>query len=357
MDILREIARPRLNRRDFLKLAAATATLMGLSEKMAPQVAQAMEEGAKKKPIVWLEGHTCTGCTESAISGFNPGPAELVLDLLSFRFHDTIMAASGHQAVQALQDAVAEGGYILVVEGAVPTADDRYCYVEGRPFNDVLREAAANAEAIVAVGACASYGGIPAASEFTRAKGIDAVIKDKPVVKIPQCPVKAENLVGTIMYYLMYKKLPPLDADNRPIEYFGQLLHDNCPRRGHFDRGEFLEDWNDPAQRDYCLLLKGCKGPVTYNNCSKVWWNDGANFCVNAGAPCSGCSQPEFYDDLSPLYRKTVNMPTPGVGSIDSDALGKGIAAVAAVGVGLHAAGRLMKARKGHAAAEREEEQ
>jgi hydrogenase small subunit len=87
--------------------------------------------------------------------------------------------------------------------------------------------------------------------------------------------------------------------------YFGdeRLLHDNCRRRGHFDAGEFLKDWNDPEQKDWCLFMKGCKGPLAYIDCAIRRWNDGTNFCLDCGGLCQACGEPDFYDQIQPLYR------------------------------------------------------
>jgi hydrogenase small subunit len=124
--------------------------------------------------------------------------------------------------------------------------------------------------------------------------------------------------VGTIVHYLLYKKVPALDRINRPKVFFGELIHDHCGRRGQFEAGNFLADWNDPAQKKYCLYLKGCKGPVTYADCATRNWSDGHNWCIGSGAPCQGCSEPTFYTGMSPLYAKTVELAGTSVESVGS---------------------------------------
>lgn len=337
-----------IKRRDFIKLMGATAAALGLSDVYTPKMAQAVEAAAKKPPVIWLHGQDCTGCSTSLLSSLDPGPAEIVLDLLSVRYHETIMAASGHVAEQAKADSIKEGGYILVVEGSIPTADDRFLKIAGHPFTDILKEAAENAVAIVAVGACAVNGGIPAAGP-TGAKGVQDIIKDKPVINVPGCPVKPTWLLGTVMHYLMFNKLPLLDSHNRPTAFFGNLIHDNCPRRGHFERGEFLTDWNDPKQSQYCLLVRGCKGPKTYADCAQSFWNDGVNFCIGVGAPCAGCTQPEFYaasaldsrPGFAPLYVKQDSFKLPGIGGIDAKDVGLIMTGATVAGLGLHFGGKM----------------
>jgi hydrogenase small subunit len=109
-------------------------------------------------------------------------------------------------------------------------------------------------------------------------------------------------LTGTVLYYLTTKKVPPLDKEGRPKMYFEELVHDNCRRRSYFDNNMFLNDWNDPKQKNWCLYEKGCKGPDTYSDCPVRRWNDGLNFCIDCGAGCMGCAEPSFYEGMAPLY-------------------------------------------------------
>lgn len=345
-----------VNRRDFLKLIAATTAALGLPEVMAPKAAEAVEAAMKKPAVIWLNGMDCTGCTESAISTLNPSAASVILDLISIRYHETIMAGAGEVAEKALEETLNET-FVLVVEGSIPSKVDQYCMVGGKPFREIVLQVAKRAKAIIAVGSCATDGaGIPGACSVD-AVGVRELLKLNqvmtPVINLPCCPVKPPTLLGTILYYLTYKKVPELDSQARPLAYYGKLLHDNCPRRGQFEAGNFLKDWNDPIQKDYCLLLKGCKGPKTYTDCAQVWWNDNANFCINAGSPCSGCSEANFFESFSPLYSKQEFFKLPGVGQINADSVGKVVGGAATIGVGAHliasaASGRLKNNSGGH---------
>jgi hydrogenase small subunit len=293
-----------INRRDFLKYSAVTAAALGLSQAdVVTKVSEAIAASTSKKPpVIWLEGQDCAGCTTSFASALNPPAASIILDTISVRYHETIMAAAGHKSEEVLHATVKKGGYVLLVEGSIPTAaDGRFCMVGGRPFKEIVEECARNAAAIIAVGACATYGGIPAAGP-TGAKGVRDIVKNKPIINISTCPVHADHLVGTIVYYLTTKKVPPLDKEGRPVMYFGETIHDNCRRRSYFEEGIVLEDWNDPKQKNWCLIDKGCKGPDTYADCSVRRWNDGLNFCIDCGAGCRGCAEPTFYAGMTPLY-------------------------------------------------------
>ena len=292
-----------INRRDFLKYSAVTAAALGLSQAdVVTKVSEAIAASTSKKPpVIWLEGQDCAGCTTSFASALNPPAASIILDTISVRYHETIMAAAGYKSEEILHATVKKGGYVLLVEGSIPTADGRFCMVGGRPFKEIVEECAKNAAAIIAVGACATYGGIPAAGP-TGAKGVRDIVKNKPIINISTCPVHVDHLVGTIVYYLTTKKVPPLDKEGRPVMYFGETVHDNCRRRSYFEEGIVLEDWNDPKQKNWCLIDKGCKGPDTYSDCSVRKWNDGLNFCIDCGAGCHGCAEPTFYAGMTPLY-------------------------------------------------------
>ena len=292
-----------LSRRDFMKLCGVIAAAVGLSDMFSvEEIAQALEPTSKKAPVIWLEGQDCTGCTNSLISLEDPSPASIILDKISLRYHESIMAAAGTVAEKAKEDTIKEGGYVLVVEGSIPEADDRFCMIGGRPFKEILKEAAQKADVIICAGACSSFGGIPTE---TPSKGlpVSKLIADKPIINLSTCPVHMDHIVGTILYYLVTHKTPPLDKHKRPKMYFSTYVHDNCRRRAHFDAGEFLKDWNDPTQQEWCLYEKGCKGPDTYSDCPVRRWNNGINFCIDAGAPCQGCSEPGFYPGNSPLYK------------------------------------------------------
>jgi len=291
-----------IDRRDFLKYCAATAALFGLSEiSFTTKLADAVESASKKPPVIWLEGQDCAGCTIAFLGISNPPVSSIILDKISLRYHETAMAAAGYQAEEAYRETMEKGGYVLIVEGSVPAADDRYCMIGGRPFRTILEESAKNASAIIAVGACATYGGIPAATP-SKGIGLDKALPGRTIVNLPTCPVHPDHLAGTILYFLTTGKLPELDKIGRPVMYYRELIHDNCRRRAHFDAGEFLTDWNDPKQKNWCMLQKGCKGPMTYADCPVRRWNDGINFCIDCGAVCMGCAEPGFYAQMTPLY-------------------------------------------------------
>ncbi|MCX7680832.1 MAG: hydrogenase small subunit [Anaerolineae bacterium] len=300
-----------ISRREFLKFCAVMAGTLALEHTFAARIARALEN-PKRTPVVWLEFQDCAGCTESFLRASRPTVAEIVLDVLSVDYHETIMAAAGHHAEEAKAATIAAGGYLLIVEGSIPLADGGvYCTIGGRTAADLLKEAAAGALAVIAVGNCATFGGLPKASPNpTGAVGVDELVTDKPVLNLAGCPLNVVNLTATVVHFLTFGRLPETDGLKRPLFAYGHRIHDNCERRGHFDAGEFVRAWGDEGHRKgWCLYQMGCKGPVTYHNCPAVRWNDGVSWPVAAGHGCVGCSEPGFWEfgayKTSPVFDVT----------------------------------------------------
>ena len=344
------LAQKGITRRDFLKFCALMTGTLALPASMIPKVARALET-VKRPPIIWLELQDCAGCTESLLRANQPTVAELVLDILSVDYHETIMTPSGAAAEKSLKDAIAAGGYITVVEGAIPTGDNAiYCCIGGRSAEDILKEVAANTAAIIAVGACAFYGGWPATpiqglgTSPTGAKGVRDIITDKPIINLPGCPYNVDNLTATVVHYLTFG-LPAMDDLGRPLFAYGRRIHDNCERRAHFDKNEFVRAWGDEGHRHgWCLYHMGCKGPVAYQNCPTIRWNGGLNWPVGAGHGCIACAGLNFWeraaydtvpivdeDKAPPATYPEVEQPDKGVSPAGAGLIGA--AAGLAVGV------------------------
>lgn len=350
----------KLSRRDFLKYCSGIAVALGLSQSYVPKIAKALEEAAAgKTPVIWLQGQNCTGCSISFLNSEEPTPGELILDILSVKFQPNVMAASGDLATGVIEETMKEkkGKYVFVVEGAIPTKDGGvYCEVgekdgKGIVFKEWVEKVSKDALAVVAMGTCATYGGIPAAG-VTGAKSASEILGDTPVVNIAGCAPHPDWLVGTIVQLLLFGKdevVEGLDEHGRPKAFYGTLIHDNCPRRNWFEAGKFLVDWNDPQQQDYCLLLKGCKGPVTHADCPKRGWNGGTSWCIKAGSPCIGCCEPAFYKDLTPIYEKMPDVSIPGIAgyTVTADGIGKVLGVATAVGIGAHLVGQIATGRLG----------
>ena len=230
-------------RRDFVKYCGSLAVLLGMSATAAPKIAEALEIGEKSGkllPVIWMEGGSCSGCTEALAQTNTPDIPQLVLESISLNYSETLSAAAGHSMEQARRDTIEAGGYVLIYEGAVPTAfDGNVLMVGGEKGIDSLMETAEHADAVIALGSCACDGGWMAARpNDAHAMGVQKFLSEQgistPVVNIPCCPANPEWLVAVIVEYTLMGRLPKLNSKNQPAALFNQTVHDNCPRRGHF---------------------------------------------------------------------------------------------------------------------------
>ncbi len=346
-----------VDRREFIKVCTIAAAAVGLPASVGLKMAEAAARGLKPS-VIWLHFQECTGCTESLLRTSHPALAELILDLISLDYYETLLAAAGHQAEATLHEAMEKnaGKYVCVVEGAIPTKDNGiYCQIGGRTALDIVHDVAGKAGAIIAIGSCASFGGIPAADPNpTGAKGAPAVLEGKTVVTIPGCPANPYNFLGTVLQYVTFGTLPELDDKGRPKFAYARPIHEDCPRRPHFDAGRFARQFGDEGHRlGYCLYHLGCKGPQTHANCSLQ------HFCevpgawpIGIGAPCAGCTEQPLAFRVPLFTTVTVDHLTPPdtyppikadhTGGISTAAVGLGGAVVGGlIGAGLVASRKL----------------
>lgn len=321
-----ELLRRGVTRRQFMGFCSAMAAMLGLPKSAAAEIAKALETN-KKPVVVWLEFQDCAGNTESFLRAARPSVAEVVLDLVSVDYHETIMAAAGHRAEEALAATVEAnaGAFVAVVEGSIPTgAGGAYCTIGGKSALDIARDVCGKAAATLAVGTCAAFGGLPAAEPNpTGALSVeDAVPGIRTLINLPACPVNAENLTAVLAFYLTYGRWPATDRLHRPLFAYGKSIHDACERRAHFDAGQYVEMWGDEGHRTgYCLYKVGCKGPVTFQNCPNIGWNDNTSWPIACGHPCIGCAEPQFWDKMTPFYSHLSGIPGFGAAS-DVDTIG-----------------------------------
>jgi hydrogenase small subunit len=302
-----------ISRRQFLKLCAGTGVAVGASGTLFPEIVAALERAAAgNPPVLWIQGGGCTGCSVSLLNTAHPTIAEVLLKIISLKFHQTVMAASGQKAYDYLWEAASKnyGKYFLVVEGVIETGFEGKCCLTGEkegkevPFTELTKYLGKGAAAVLALGQCGSYGGIPAAEPNpTNAKGVMAFFEIEriktPVINIPGCPPHPDWMVGTIAHVLMFG-IPELDGDGRPKLFYSTLVHDNCPYRSYYDRQKFAKFFGDEG----CRMELGCKGPESYSDCWKRGWNSNVNWCIH-NSLCLGCTQPGYPDAFSPMYVKT----------------------------------------------------
>ncbi|HHQ48128.1 MAG TPA: uptake hydrogenase small subunit, partial [Acidobacteria bacterium] len=312
---------------------------------MVPKVVEALES-KPRIPVIWLHGLECTCCSESFIRSSHPIVQDVILNMISLDYDDTLQAAAGEQAEEIREALVRDhpGQYVLAVEGNAPTADGGvYCTVGGRTFLDILRETAAKAKFVVAWGSCASNGCVQSAHPNpTGVKPVTEVITGRPVINVPGCPPIAEVMTGVLTYVLTFGRLPELDRFHRPKMFYGQRIHDKCYRRAYFDAGQFVESWDDEgAKKGWCLYKMGCRGPTTYNSCPTFKWNNGVSYPIQSGHGCIGCSENGFWDN-DPFYDRLASVPVPGIESTP-ERIGKTLAIAAGIGVGAHFASFMVK--------------
>ncbi len=343
-DVMR---RQGISRRSFIKFCSLTASALGLSPAVVPQIAHAMET-KPRIPVLWLHGLECTCCSESFIRSAHPLAKDVILSMISLDYDDTIMAAAGEQAEAIIEETIKkyDGNFILAVEGNPPLNEDgMFCIIGGKPFTEQLLHAAEHAKAIISWGSCASWGCVQAARPNpTQATPIHKVpgMPNKPIIKVPGCPPIAEVMTAVITYILTFEQLPALDRQGRPKMFYSQRVHDKCYRRPHFDAGQFVEEFDDEgARKGYCLYKVGCKGPTTYNACSTIRWNGGLSFPIQSGHPCIGCSEDGFWDKGS-FYQHTTDTNAFGI-EANADKVGTAAAGIVGGAIAAHAAVTALK--------------
>jgi F420-nonreducing hydrogenase I len=360
-----------MDRRSFLKVVGAigASAFIGIHHS---DISKALE--ISKTKIIWIHGAECTGCSESLLDAGNPDLVQAIQKLnVDVVYHETLLAQQGIfvdgnlagtselNSEILLDEAIEEGDYILVVEGAIangPKGSGKYCMYGERTFKDIFEKAASNATFIMAVGMCATYGGVNSADseivDLTDFRGVGFLKSDpskgmlselgieKPLINIAGCPAHPDWMLLTLAAVILGKiQLNDLDSVldmyKRPLVFFpdDHTLHENCPRRGYYDRGRFDTEFSGDA----CLWKLGCKGPYTHSDCALRRWNGSVNMCTQAGSPCIACCEPGFPDDASPFYEEAEDKAIfPG---INIDTAAKIGVAAAGVGVAAHAARRI----------------
>jgi hydrogenase small subunit len=281
-----------------------------------------MPDHPKEFPVIWIQGSGCSGCSVSVLNALSPGINNALIDEIvpgshiCLLFHPTVMAGAGEPAIAVITRAEEElsSGYVLIVEGSLALAEEGSFAVIGQykgkhlTISELAFELASRALAVIALGTCASFGGIPrGAPNPTGAVSVQAFLQARgigtPLINIPGCPAHPEWLLGTVANVIMRNRLPApdeLDELARPRQFFGKTVHENCQRRADFDAGKFAESFGEEG----CLYKLGCKGPFAGADCPIRKWNSGVNWCVENGSPCLGCTEPEFPDRFAPLYEK-----------------------------------------------------
>ena len=327
----------------------AGATTDELAERIIQSSDREHRKGPLKKVTVfWLGGMGCDGCTISTLGATEPSVEELLTGSipglpLVVLHHYAASIESGDHFTHSMKQAV-EGElahpYVVVYEGSVAdehlTADGEPWAAEGAlplwapfeersrvPTTEWLARLAAGAAAVIAIGTCATWGGIPAAEgnptasmsvmdflgqEYRSAYGL-------PVINVPGCAPLGDNFTETVAMLLMFLNqqgpLPEFDELGRPAWLLGETVHRHCPRAGWYEEGTFAKEYGEKE----CLVEIGCWGPVVNCNITQRGAVSHMGGCMVAGGVCIGCTMPGFPDKFTPFYKRPPGSKFSAVGS------------------------------------------
>lgn len=273
-------------------------TVQRLFEKLKEHVATRRLE---RKNLVWLELTGCSGNIISLLDGDNPDFQYLIIQMTNLVYNNSLMVSEGENAVQKLMSLV-NNDFILVVEGAIATANKGFYNIigrwEGKPLTalEAIKFLGEKASYVIAVGACASHGGVSAAKPNPSQSVSVQSILDRKVIKLPGCPCHPDWIMGTLAHIILYGE-PELDSKDRPLIFYSDLIHDRCPRRSFFDKGIFARKLGEKT----CMFKLGCRGPVTRIDCPTRKWNEYVNWPIECDTPCIGCAQFGFPDQMEPF--------------------------------------------------------
>lgn len=263
-------------------------------------------EAVKNKTInkcnlIWLELTGCSGNIISLLDGFNPSFESMLLQLVNFVYDNSLMASEGESAIDKIYKYIDED-YILAIDGAVSTKDNGKYNIIGRRNGELITayqavtELGEKAAHVIAVGTCASYGGISAARPNPSGCVSVQSVLNRKVINVPGCPCNPDWFMGTLAYTMLYGE-PELDDRNRPLMFYSTLIHDICPRRPYFDQGIFASKLGEKT----CMFKLGCRGPVTRTDCPLTKWNNRVNWPIGDDSPCIGCAMFGFPDQMEPF--------------------------------------------------------
>lgn len=317
-----------ITRRDLFKMAAAIGVAATFARFKA-DIVETLALAIKRGHVMWIHGANCTGCTYAFVSTI-PELEDVLTDLLTNDestgpvflpyFLSTLNPLWGGGRVDAFGKAISawkaadrtKGPTVLITEGAVPLKfSGATCKVGPYNYFDLLLDLAPYADVILAIGSCASFGGVPHASPnptgctdtYTFLELFSPADAGK-VIRLPRCPAHPESVALTVAA-LLAGQTPQLDAHRRPLAFYEEFeglrprtIHDHCPRVWYYARRMWA--WK-PSDRG-CVFLLGCKGPYTNADCTIRKWNRGTSVCTEVGAPCLGCAQPDWPDPFTPFW-------------------------------------------------------
>ncbi|MBU2646541.1 hypothetical protein KKI24_17670 [bacterium] len=309
-----------LTRRDFIRyLMAGSISVPLLMEGLAQNLMA--QEPTPKRPIIWLKGQA----SDNHNVGFwnlpeFPGFLE--------KFFEVIPRSAVNKDISELDDSDIATSHILILEGLFTNDPDD-------PLNSLIKDLIVVSRVVILLGNEAAYGN-RAPEGFMDLEGNLLYHVETPYLKLPGAPVPARHLLGMLNHLVLFG-LPKLDAFRRPEALYKTTICDRCEYRGDFEAGRFVRFH---GEKEGCLYLLGCKGPVTKNSCPVEKWNGTSNWCVGAGSPCTGCSEPDYPDHHGLGMFGQLSSDDAAINSFfvrHLDTIAKGTAVVAAAGIATHA--------------------
>ncbi|NMA70034.1 MAG: hydrogenase small subunit [Desulfitobacterium sp.] len=338
-----------LNRRQFLKLIIQGAVLGNFINLISPELEKALAQGEiRKLPIIMIETGTCTGDSISLNNIWTPTFSDIFNNITEWRYDWTLSQGQGdllHQVILDTEESNTD--FVLLVQGSIVQQDKgNYNHValeNGKLITgvDMVRRLGLKAKYVVAIGSCATYGG-PASGypNPTNSTGVQNILPERRVINVSGCPAHPDWIMGTLLHLALYGE-PELEKFGRPKMFYGETIHNNCPRRRYYDQGIFA---TDVGQKE-CLYRVGCKGPVTYADCPIRQWNDRFNWPIGCNSPCIGCTEPGYPDLMEPFTNHFPDIPFPGGSRATTDRVGRGILGLAGLGIGSYFLASLYKGR------------
>jgi hydrogenase small subunit len=289
---------------EYRQICPLTVRKIATAKRLANEVmVKVMNQSLPRLNAIWLEVTGCSGNIISFLNSDNPNAYEVLKNIVNITFNNTIMAAEGEFAYERFLKTL-DTDFILLVDGAISVRENgAYTIIadyRGRKITayEALQLAAEKAKYVIAVGTCASYGGVSAAyPNPSGSRSVQEVLK-RPVIRLPGCPCHPDWVAGTVAHLAGYG-IPDLDDDGRPVLFYGVTIHDNCTRRGYFDAGCFAY----ALGQEGCMFRLGCRGPVTRTDCPRRKWNGYVNWPIGNSSTCIGCAQAYFPDGMEPFVR------------------------------------------------------
>lgn len=271
---------------------------------MVSEAVRSIRTGESPKiNAVWLEATGCSGNIISLLNATDPDVVYFLREMVNLTYNNSIMAEEGEAAFEEFLRTL-ETEFILLVDGAIALRKNgNYNIVakyKGQEITalDAVKLAGLKAKYVLAVGTCASSGGISAARPNPSQSVSISKVLDREVINLPGCPSNPNWVIGTVAHIILRGK-PELDNLNRPILFYGVTIHDRCPRRSFFDNGIFAKKLGEES----CMFKLGCRGPVTRTDCPTRKWNGRVNWPIGDNTPCIGCANFAFPDGMEPFVR------------------------------------------------------